>query len=376
MSRITLFLLFISSLFFLQAAGSNEGNGSTKRDTVTARVMYGESLVLEELKNAAPAEIIAYRDSVKKLRAIDPGVLAQLDLLVSIQNMNKFEVADLIDSLFEMTIIPYALINQINHYLDHNPPKDIREEELPDKFIVNLCQSQFPADTFYKDWNTLIPHPYQHSLSQKDTSIELLLQGVLKNDEFVFPIERNVMTSSFGWREGQMHSGVDLDLEVWDPVVSVFPGVVRVARYYGGYGRVVVVRHYNGLETLYAHLHRFKVEPGEKVEAGQVIGLGGSSGRSSGSHLHFEVRFKGIALNPAHLIDFKDEKVIDPQVTLKKIKYGYAAIPEGVEYHVVKKGDNLYEIARRYGTTINRLCNLNGIRRNQILWVGQKIRIG
>jgi LysM repeat protein len=364
-----LVLLVTTNITF---AGETE---KTKRDTVSAMVMYGETTLLDDLADASLKEIIDYRDSILSAENFSFELINKLNLLISIHDMNKFEVASLIDSLFEMEVIPYAMINQINLYLDKHPPKEVTINELPKEFIVNLCQSQFPADTFYQGWNTDIPNPYNHDLSAKDTVINLILEGVLPNDEFKFPLDKKVMTSSFGWREGRMHSGVDLDLEVWDPVKVVFPGVVRVARYFGGYGRVVVVRHYNGLETLYAHLHRFKVVPGQKVEAGDVVGLGGSSGRSSGSHLHFETRFKGIAINPAHFIDFDKEKVVHQKVKLVKTKDGFAALPEGVNLHTVERGDNLYEIANRYGTTINKLCALNGIQRNSILYVGQKIRV-
>jgi len=372
--KLSIWVLFFLVITKIAFAGETDKNKS-KRDTVSAMVMYGEHSLLDNLANASIEEIIDYRDSLLGTENFSFNFISQLNLLISIHDMNKFEVANLIDSLFEMEVIPYAMINQINIYLNDHPPKEIPINELPKEFIVNLCQSQFPADTFYQGWNTDVPNPYNNALSANDTVINLILEGILPNDGFVMPLDKKVMTSSFGWREGRMHNGVDLDLEVWDPVKVIFPGVVRVARYFGGYGRVVVVRHYNGLETLYAHLHRFKVTPGQKVEAGDVIGLGGSSGRSSGSHLHFETRFKGIAINPAHFIDFEQEHVVHEKVKLVKTKYSFAALPEGVNLHTVIKGDNLYEIAQRYGTTINKLCAINGIQRNSILYVGQKIRV-
>ena len=111
------------------------------------------------------------------------------------------------------------------------------------------------------------------------------------------------------------------------------------------------------------------------MEAGQVIGLGGSSGQSSGSHLHFEVRYKGKSLNPKHLISFKKNTLISDSLQLIKHKWDYAALPYGVEYHTIASGDFMYKIANRYGITVTELCELNGVRRNKVLVVGRKLRI-
>jgi murein DD-endopeptidase MepM/ murein hydrolase activator NlpD len=185
-----------------------------------------------------------------------------------------------------------------------------------------------------------------------------------------------VVTSHFGWRYGRNHNGIDIDLEVWDPVHSAFPGVVRVARFYKGFGRVVVVRHYNGLETTYAHLHRFKVKPGDIVEAGDVVGLGGSSGQSTGSHLHFEVRFQGVPIRPSQLIDFKNHVLRSPMVKLKKEGAFLAVVPDNNEIYLVKAGDNLYKIAKTYGCSVDELCTLNNIQAKAQLKTGQKLIVG
>jgi len=354
---ILVVLLWQTALFQLQS--------QTVSDTVMAAVVYGDDLLLDGIEELSNEETTSLIDSLKALPEPPDEYINQVELYTSIPKM-KFEgIFHLIDSLFELEEIPYPLINQINLYVA-NMEEDTEE-------IIDT--SSYPAEFYYPSWNTNIPNPYSStSLIAKDSILHLKLQGGSQLDQFCPPIE-GVITSGFGWRGGRNHNGLDIDLQVWDTVRSAFPGMVRVARYYGGYGRVVVVRHWNGLETLYAHLHRIMVKPGDRIDAGDVVGLGGSSGNSTGSHLHWEVRFKGVPLNPAHFMDLKTMTLEKDTLVLKKMKYGYAAFPTGTQFHEVKRGDFLYKIADQYGTSVTKLCRLNGIRRNQILFVGQKIRV-
>lgn len=149
---------------------------------------------------------------------------------------------------------------------------------------------------------------------------------------YVAPV-RGKVTSSYGWRPrfGRMHKGIDLNLNVGDTVVAAFDGRVRITKFEGrGYGYYVVIRHDNGLETVYGHLSRFLVKPNQFVKAGQPIALGGNTGRSTGPHLHFETRFMGLAINPAAIIDFenfvthKDVFTFDKNTYEKSQKYGPA----------------------------------------------------
>jgi len=281
------------------------------------------------------------------------------------------QIIDIIDSLLDLDDIPVGLIKEIAGYA---------ETKLIEKdFFISLTNyyddSEIPSNSMYKKWDNKAIFSYGEEICKNDTSLLLTLTDEKHFCNYVAPIENPVVTSNFGWRKGRAHTGIDLDLQVWDPVAAAFDGMVRVAYYHPAYGRVVVIRHYNGLETLYAHLHRFKVKAGDIVNAGQIIGLGGSSGHSTGSHLHFEVRFKGKPLNPKHLISFKENKLVSDSVMMVKQKWDYAVLPLGIEYHTIKRGDFMYKIANRYGISVNQLCDLNGMRRNSVLLVGRKLRI-
>ena len=332
--RSGIFLLFFSLVFHLAAfAGGDE----SKKDTVQALVV----------------------STVEKNSSVD------------LSDLNGNEIISLIDSLLDLDAIPAELVKEINDYAE--------SKLLKHDFYVSLTgfydESIYPSQSMYKSWDTYNLYPYQEALRKDDDEVKLIIQDSINFCNFIPPI-KGLITSNFGWREGRNHNGMDIDLQVWDPVKASFDGMVRISRHHPGYGRVVVIRHYNGLETLYAHLHRLKVKPGDIVEAGDVVGLGGSSGRSTGSHLHYEVRFKGKPLNPRSLIDFNNNCLISDSLLLIKTKWSYTPIPLGVEYHTVKRGDNLYEIARKYGTSISNLCQMNGIHRNRILRVGQKLRVG
>jgi len=289
----------------------------------------------------------------------------------SVSELTGKTIMSMIDSLLDLEDIPMDLIKGINEYAESR----LLEHDFYNSLTNYYDNSPIPSNSTYGKWDTRNISPYNEALSKDDTSIVLTLTDIKNNCNFVAPIQNPVVTSNFGWRNGRNHNGIDLDLQVWDPIVASFDGMVRIALYHPGYGRVVVIRHHNGLETLYAHLHRFKVKAGDIVEAGQVIGLGGSSGRSSGSHLHFEVRFKGKSLNPKHIISFKKNALISDSLQLIKQKWNYSALPMGIEYHTIQRGDFMYKIANRYGISVNELCEINGIRRNKVLIVGRKLRI-
>lgn len=248
-------------------------------------------------------------------------------------------------------------------------------------------------DIYLNTWDTEVLNPYSYDFNSFNQPVSLCLTNG-DSIGFVMPVI-NAVTSNYGPRHGRTHQGVDIDLETGDTVVSAFDGVVRMSRYYYGYGNMIVVRHHNGLETLYGHLSKVLLEPGTQVKAGQPIGLGGNTGHSFGSHLHFEIRFMGQPIDPAKFIAFEsfsllnneiliDSSTFDNHKLVKRQKQGdeqhsedhYSSVKKTTKkYHVVKQGDTLSAIARKNKTTVAKLCKLNKIKPTTILRLGRKLRV-
>ena len=208
------------------------------------------------------------------------------------------------------------------------------------------------------------------------------------------PTTSTKVTSQFGYRARwrRMHNGIDLKVYVGDTIYAAFDGKIRIVDFERrGYGKYVVIRHDNGLETIYGHLSKHMVSENQYVKSGEPIGLGGNTGRSTGSHLHFETRFLGQAINPAFLFDFPNQDVTADYYTYvgKGRRTTGAALAAaknsgnnssnvsdegGVRYHKVRSGDNLSKIAVLRKVSIEQLCRLNGITRNTILRPGQVLR--
>ncbi|MFT5667544.1 MAG: murein DD-endopeptidase MepM/ murein hydrolase activator NlpD [Vicingaceae bacterium] len=332
---------------------------------------YSHKFIVILIALVASTRLDAQKDESKKL--IVPAIVINTNsrsASSNISNLNGEQIIELVDSLLSLDSVPDKMLDELSDYVEN--------KRLQEDIYVLLTgfydTSMYPSRSMYKKWDTYQLFNEVTSDLKVGESRKLVLEDTLNECRFYNPY-KGLITSNFGWRSGRAHNGIDIDLEVWDPVVASFDGMVRVARMHTGYGRVVIIRHYNGLETLYAHLHRLKVKPGDIVEAGQVIGLGGSSGRSSGSHLHFEVRFKGKPLNPKSIIDFNNNKLKTNSIKLVKTKYSFAAVPDGVNFHTVKKGESLFKIAILYGTSVTKLCSLNSIKRNRTLQIGQKLMV-
>lgn len=194
-------------------------------------------------------------------------------------------------------------------------------------------------------------------------------------NNYSFPV-RGKVYSRFGMRSGKMHTGVDIELKQGDTVVAAFDGIVRFAGWNNsGYGNVVVIRHYNGLETVYAHLSEVKCKANQKVTAGELVGFGGNTGRATGTHLHFETRLKDNAFDPELIFNLQTGVLVADKIPLYASNFDYMKYVDNSEYHVVKSGDTLYAIARKYHVSVKQICDLNGIKETSILSVGKRLRL-
>ena len=196
-----------------------------------------------------------------------------------------------------------------------------------------------------------------------------------------FPtLHGTLLNSPYGIRKHRLHRGVDLHLHIGDSVVAAYPGKVVVSKYNRrGYGNYVMIEHANGTRTLYGHLQKRLVEVGDIVEGGQLIGKGGNTGRSSGPHLHFEIRYGEVNIDPATVFDFEKGELLPntERYALAPAIDSHNAIQAELSkhrFHRVRPGDTLGKIAQMYGTTIEKLCKLNKITRTSILRIGQNIQ--
>lgn len=251
---------------------------------------------------------------------------------------------------------------------------------------IELERPDIDTTGLFNDWDIESIHAFRDvKISDLPDSVDLLLVDSVHR--FVAPITGR-RSSTFKFRKGRPHNGVDIPLRVGDTIRSPFDGVVRYVgggKATGGYGNLVVIRHPNGLETYYGHLSERLVVENDIVAAGEPIGLGGSTGRSTGPHLHFETRYMGKPFDPERVVNFDDGTLRDSMLTLKRhyfnigSHYGMTdkqskAVSDAV-YYRVKKGDTLGGIARKYGTSVNIICKLNGISSKKVLRIGQRLRV-
>lgn len=225
--------------------------------------------------------------------------------------------------------------------------------------------SELPEE--YDIWDTSL-NPYNVSLVEMKDTVKIDVSNYC-------PPSTRYVTSDFGFRKWKHHNGIDLKVFRGDTVRCAFDGVVRIVRHDRyGYGLFVVVRHSNGLETLYGHLSKFLVKSNQQVKAGDALGMGGSTGRSSGYHLHLEIRYLGTPINPNDIINFNTHTVNNKVLVLTANHFAYKKEIGKIRYWTIKSGDTLGKIAQRTGVSISKLCSLNGIKRTTVLRIGRRIR--
>ena len=248
---------------------------------------------------------------------------------------------------------------------------------------IRAEQSLYPGLDLYPNWNNEFVQAYGNAIVPESYTFDLT--------GFCMPTPNTRITDVFGYRprRRRAHYGLDIKVYVGDTIRAAFDGKVRVVKNQGrrGYGKYVVIRHDNGLETVYGHLSKQLVDTNQLVKAGEPIALGGNTGRSTGSHLHFETRFLGIPINPALMFDFEKQDIVADSYLFRKGNNRYrrndtssknvslmASSDGTIRYHKVRSGDTLSRIAQKTGTSIDALCKLNHITRRTILRPGQVLR--
>jgi murein DD-endopeptidase MepM/ murein hydrolase activator NlpD len=279
----------------------------------------------------------------------------------------------------------YLLIPFITYFSGDFIPTNMGENPALDSAGVEMMyypESIYDEDLWTLDtashfqdfWDNESCHVEAIDFSKLDTTIWLCIVNEMHRN-YAIPTDGEVR-SAFKWRKNRFHHGVDLPLRTGDTVYAAFDGKIRYARRnFGGYGNLVIIRHHNELETYYAHFSQILVEPDQMVKAGDPIGLGGSTGRSTGPHLHFEVRYMGNALDPEIVFDFEKQTIRDENLFINKELFKYKAEAEARKHYRVKNGDTLYSIAKRNGTTVNQLRRINGLGQNSIIRTGQVLRV-
>lgn len=294
------------------------------------------------------------------------------------------------------------------------PEKPLTDKPLQPNLFQTLEDdgAESEDEIIYASFNSDLIHYPKMDLSKMTDTVVIHLVNHHRGMEFHYPTpETAIITSHFGARKNRWHYGVDIAQPTGKPIYAAFDGTVRVSAYNGSYGNLVVIRHNNGLETYYAHMSRREVSSGDQVKAGDVIGLCGNTGRSYGSHLHFEIRYMGHAMNPEHVIDcYKHELRMETlyltRHSFDKVGSSHSYTPprghspstsvastssstsgtsttqskpapakSGPVYHKVKQGDTLGKIAKRYNTTVKRICQLNGIKETTTLKIGRSLRV-
>lgn len=264
------------------------------------------------------------------------------------------------------------------------------DDDLPTVFTLDDEGVEREDDIILEGFDTAAIHLPKLDVNTIASPIIIQLCDPSRGEKFTWPTPWTSRPSShYGPRRRRFHYGLDLAQPTGEPIYAAFDGVVRISKYNKSYGNLVIIHHANGLETYYAHMSKRHVSAGQQVKSGDVIGLCGNTGRSFGSHLHFEVRYMGNALNPENVIDCSTHDLISNQLEITSSSFRKVAKGSSKEWSAgssqsstgdgswyrVRQGDNLSKIARRNGITVKRLCQLNGIKESKVLHPGDKLRV-
>ena len=271
-------------------------------------------------------------------------------------------------------------------FFRETPDDDDEDEDVPETFSMNDEGAESEDEILFEGFDTAMIHMPKFDVSSITEPIYIELRNDAAGHKFTWPTPWTARpTSHFGPRRRRFHYGLDLAQPTGEPIYAAFDGVVRISKRNKSYGHLVIIHHANGLETYYAHMSKRLVSAGDQVKSGDMIGLCGNTGRSFGSHLHFEVRYMGNALNPEDVLDCSTHDLINDRLELTSSSFrkvakggssgGRVAGTASGGWYRVRQGDTLEKIARRNGTTVKRLCQLNGISQNKILHPGDRLRV-
>ena len=365
---------------------------------LASQSLWAQSADSTAVVSAADTTVVAKVDSTAQ-KQVDSALLKRHVPVAPVRTLGKVAAIDTLPTTHEELQI--VLFNDNTwRYVRTKPSK--KDEQL-----------------FKEYWNTGVTHVYYGVSAEslpESTAIELV--DSLGSCHYPY---KGWISSPYGPRGGRGHQGVDLPLKTGDPVYACFDGKVRYSNFSSsGYGNLIIIRHNNGLETYYAHLSERDVQPGDWVVAGQQVGKGGSTGRSSGPHLHFEVRYKGQTFDPERLFNFKTGELRRSELLLKRRHFSIYAkyeqdfteeeeaarqeakekaaaaaksssssstksssssssssskSPSTAQYHTIVEGDTLGHLAVKYKTTVKKICELNKIEETTILNLGRKLRV-
>ena len=273
--------------------------------------------------------------------------------------------------------------------LEDDVDEDVDDDDMPNIYTLDDEGVESEDDILLEGFDTAAIHLPKLDVDNIGSPIMIRLRDNARGEKFTWPTPWTARPSShFGPRWRRFHYGLDLALPTGEPIYAAFDGVVRISKDNRTYGKLVIIHHNNGLETYYAHMSKRLVSAGQTVKSGDVIGLCGNTGRSRGSHLHFEVRYMGNAINPENVLDCSTHDLISDDLRLTSSSFrkeaknnrrnysgGSSSGAAGGEWYRVRNGDTLEKIARRNGTTIAQLCKLNNISRNKTIYAGQRLRV-